>query len=185
MNTELRRLQDRPFQLLAALAGELRASRPETGVASGGEDAWIGLGFRLKDRWFVTPRADVREILRPVPYTRVPGARPWLAGVANVRGNLLPLIDLRRFAGLAPTTVTRSSRLLVFSDDRVPAGFMVDEVGGFRRFGVADQRHELVRDETSWAAPYLLGAFVREGQEWSVFSLLKLVHGPDFQNAGQ
>lgn len=166
------------------LAGQLRANASESGAVAD-EDAWVGLGFRIAECWFLVPRSDVREVLRPMPYTRIPGARPWLFGVANVRGNLLPLIDLPLFLGLETAVIGRSTRLLVFSDDTVPAGFMVDEVAGFRRFNVVDQRHELVVDAAGWAVPYLLGTFVREGQEWPVFSLLKLVHSPEFQNAGR
>ncbi len=187
MSSELRALQNEPFRLLTELAARLHANAPESS-ASDESQSWLGLGFRLAERWFLAPRGDMREILRPMPYTRIPGAKPWLFGLANVRGNLLPLIDLRRFLGLPAAPVTRSTRLLVFSDERIPAGFMVDEVAGFRRFGTADQRHELIQDDigrdAAWAAPYLLGAFVREGQGWPVFSLVKLVHSPEFQNAG-
>ncbi len=63
-------------------------------------DEWVGIGFRLGAERFVTSRADVREVL-PIPeqVTRVPGAKPWLRGIANLRGQLLTVVDLKSFLG--------------------------------------------------------------------------------------
>ena len=122
-------------------------------------------------------------MLPPPEYTRVPGAKPWLLGIANVRGDLLPLIDLRRLLGNDSTPISRTTRVLVYNADQTPAGFLVDEVAGFRRFNPPDQRHELVPDEGDALNPYLIGAFVRDGQLWLAMSLSKLVTSPAFQNA--
>ena len=56
-------------------------------------------------------------------------------------------------------------------------------MAGFRRFNPQDQRHELVPDEGDPFHPYLLGAFVRDGQLWLAMSLSRLVTSPAFQNA--
>jgi twitching motility protein PilI len=182
MTSELRALRDRPFELLAALEARLQATAA-AGAAGEAQDVWTGLGYRLAGHQLVTPRADVREVLTPPEYTRVPGAKPWLLGIANVRGDLLPLIDLNRLLGGEATAIQRSTRVLVYNADEVPAGFLVDEVAGFRRFNPQDQRHELVPDEGDPLHPYLLGAFVRDGQLWLAMSLSRLVTSPVFQNA--
>lgn len=182
MNAELRALRDKPFDLLAALDARLQATAA-AGATSEAQDVWIGLGYRVAGQQMVTPRADVREVLTPPEYTRVPGAKPWLLGIANVRGDLLPLIDLARLLGGEPTGIQRGTRVLVYNADEVPAGFLVDEVAGFRRFSPQDQRHELVPPDGDPLNPYLLGAFVREGQLWMAMSLSKLVTSPVFQNA--
>jgi twitching motility protein PilI len=182
MTTELRELRDRPFDLLAALDVRLRATAA-AGAAGEAQDVWTGLGYRLAGHQMVTPRADVREVLTPLEYTRVPGAKPWLLGIANVRGDLLPLIDLNRLLGGEATAIHRDTRVLVYNADDVPAGFLVDDVAGFRRFNPQDQRHELVPPEGDVLHPYLLGAFVRDGQLWLAMSLSRLVTSPVFQNA--
>ncbi|HXG28457.1 MAG TPA: chemotaxis protein CheW [Nevskiales bacterium] len=182
MTSELRALRDRPFELLAALEARLQTAA-SAGAAGEAQDVWTGLGYRLAGHQLVTPRADVREVLTPPEYTRVPGAKPWLLGIANVRGDLLPLIDLNRLLGGEATAIQRSTRVLVYNADEVPAGFLVDEVAGFRRFNPQDQRHELVPDEGDPLHPYLLGAFVRDGQLWLAMSLSRLVTSPVFQNA--
>lgn len=181
MSAELRALRDQPFELLQALEARLQSTT--IAGAAGAEHNWVGLAFRLGASMLVAPRDDVREVLSTPEYTRVPGAKPWLLGVANVRGDLLPIIDLNRLLGGESTGIQRSSRVMVFNGQDVPAGFLVDEVPGFRRFQPQDQRHELVPDDGGPLNPYLLGAFVRDGQTWLAFSLSKLASSPAFRNA--
>lgn len=181
MSEDLLALRDRPFELLGALERRLQTARLD--LAAGAAQFWTGLGFRLGERWLVAPRQDVREVIVPPPLTRVPGARPWLLGLANVRGALLPVCDLHRLLGEEHKVLERGSRLLVFNSERVPAGFLVDEVAGYRQFAPADQRRELVADSGP-LAPYLLGAFVREGQPWLALSLHKVASGDAFNRAG-
>ena len=179
--SELQALRDNPFELLAALERRLQTSRVD--LAAGTAQFWTGLGFRLGERWLVAPREDVREVIMLPPMTRVPGARPWLLGLANVRGSLLPVCDLRRLLGEEHHTLARGSRVLVYNSDRVPAGFLVDEVAGYRQFTPNDQRPELA-DDSGVLRPYLLGAFARDAQAWLVMSLHKVAAGDAFSRAG-
>ena len=182
MSAELRALRQDPFALLLLLEDRLRAARLD--VTVGQAQAWTGLGFRIADRWLAAPREDIREVI-PVPRsTRVPNAQPWLAGVANVRGELLTLIDLTAFLGLPPPEVARARRVLVLNSKQTPAGFIVDEGAGYRQFAPGEQRNEM-RTEAQPFTPYLLGAFVREGQPWLAFSLHRLVASESFRAAAQ
>src|SRR6185295_11910400 len=157
MSADLLALRNDPFALLLALERRLQTARVD--LAAGAAQYWTGLGFRLGDRWLVAPREDVREVIALPPLTRVPGARPWLLGLANVRGGLLPVCDLHRLLGEEHRTMARGSRVLVYNNDRVPAGFLVDEVAAYRQFTPADQRVELLAG-TGALKPFLLGAFV-------------------------
>ena len=178
---DFRTLAHRPYELLAAIETQLRETRPD--YAQRREEYWLGLGFRLRDRWCVAPRDDVREIIPLPAMTRAPGARPWLLGVANVRGGILPVADLAQFLGLPRRQETPSSRVLVFNSLQTPIGFLVDEVAGYRQFSQTDQRHERVADAGPLAA-HVLGAFDREGQPWLAFSLGKVVASTEFAHAG-
>ncbi|MBV8062267.1 MAG: purine-binding chemotaxis protein CheW [Nevskia sp.] len=178
---ELQALTGQPFELLYALENRLRAARLD--IAAGQTQSWTGLAFRLGERWLVAPREDVREVITPPKVTRIPGAKPWLLGVANVRGNLLPVTDLGQMLGQAREPEHRDQRVLVFNSDRVPAGVLVDEVAGYRQFAPSDQRHELARGQGP-LEPYLLGGFAREGRNWLVLSLYKLTSAQAFVVAG-
>jgi hypothetical protein len=70
------------------------AGRPESIEAAG---HWRGVGFRLGQRRLVSSFDEVMEILPLPAVTAVPGAQPWMLGVANVRGTLLPVVDLKQF----------------------------------------------------------------------------------------
>jgi twitching motility protein PilI len=181
--TPLRSLRERPFELLREIDRRARAAaqgQPETS-ATGAE--WVGVAFRLGGEAFLLAREETREVFAyPAAVTRVPGARPWIRGLANVRGQLLPVIDLRAFLGAGATAVTRSSRVLLANHREVPAGLVVDEVMGFRRFFESEFSSELpptlLRCER-----YLAGAFRRGAEVWPVFSVRVLLESPQFMQA--
>ncbi len=96
---------------------------------------WVGVALRMAGELYLVAREETREVLGvPRELTRVPGAKPWIRGLANVRGQLLPIIDLRQFLGSGVTPLTRNTRVLVVNHREIPAGLLVDEVLGFRRF---------------------------------------------------
>lgn len=74
----------------------------------------------------------VREIIDPIPATRVAGARPHLPGVINVRGNVIPLADIRIRFGLEPRPATADTRIVVMEivvdGDPVVVGVLADKV---------------------------------------------------------
>jgi twitching motility protein PilI len=176
----LRALREQPFDLLIALDQRLRAARLDAAVGS--SQAWSGLAFRLGNRWMVAPKDDVREVIPPPRTTRVPNARPWLAGVGNVRGSLLTLVDLGQLFG-TPSPSGRGVRVLVLNSDRSPVGFLVDEVAGYRQFEPSDQSRPDV-ELTDASAPFLLGGFAREGRAWRVLSLHRLAQSDLLRRAG-
>jgi twitching motility protein PilI len=175
----LQALAEQPFELLVEIERRARAAIAAREGAPEATDEWVGIGFRLGAERFVTSRADVREVL-PIPeqVTRVPGAKPWLRGIANLRGQLLTVVDLKSFLGAGAPAADRQARVLVVASREVPTGLI------FRRFGSADYREEtgpsVIRCEH-----YLEGSY-RRGQElWPKFSLLKLLEDPLFLTAGE
>ena len=181
MSVDLRALQHQPFELLLGFEARLRAVRMD--MAAGQAETWSGLGFRLGDVWFTAPRDDVLEVIVPPQVTRVPNARAWLLGIANVRGNLLTVVDLRQFVGLPMAEPQRNQRVLVLNSTRMPVGFLVDEVAGHRQFTPGEQRHREAA-QAEMFAPYLLGAFVREGLPWLIMSLHKVAQSQTIKQAG-
>lgn len=181
MTTELRALARDPFSLLEVLEARVYSTRPD--VVRRRSDVWLGLGFRIREHWCVAPREDVREIISMPALSRTPGAKPWLLGVANVRGGILAVADLAQFLGLPRKVAQSTSRVLIFNSGKLPVGIVVDEVAGYRQFAVSDQRHEHVVSAGA-LTPYLLGAFEREKQPWYAFSLHKLTESPEFAHAG-
>ena len=91
---DLASLVEQPFELLREIERRSRVAVAGKG-AGDSADEWVGIGFRIGQENFVAARDQVREVLMlPESMTRVPGAKRWLLGIANLRGHLLPLIDL-------------------------------------------------------------------------------------------
>jgi twitching motility protein PilI len=175
----LRALRDRPFELLLAL--EQRARDVATGARDGSAaQEWIGVAFRMGGETFLVERDEAREVMGvPSPITRVPGARAWILGLANVRGQLLPIIDLKQYLGSGELAAGRNTRVIVVNHREIPAGLVVDEVLGFRRFAerefTAESPATTIRCER-----YLAGSFRRGSEAWPVLSLRSLVESPAF-----
>jgi twitching motility protein PilI len=182
-DTSLRSLRDRPFELLKELERRSRtvtaASTPEPGTGR----EWVGVACRMGGETFLIAREETREVLGyPAVITRIPGAKSWVKGLANVRGSLLPMLDLRQFLGSGTTTPGRNTRVVVVNHREIPAGLIVDEVLGFRRFAESDFNPEapptVIRCDV-----YLAGAFRRGGEVWPVLSLKSLVESQSFLQA--
>jgi len=85
--------------------------------------------FRLGKEEFGAPIASVQEIVRvPEALVRVPQAPSFVEGVINLRGSVLPVIDLRLRLGLQQVERTDRQRIMVFLISNVRTGFIVDQV---------------------------------------------------------
>ncbi|MDU6071835.1 MAG: chemotaxis protein CheW, partial [Bradyrhizobium sp.] len=88
----------------------------------------IGLG----DEKFALDAAIVREIIDPVPVTKVAGAKPFVPSIINVRGNIVPLADLRLRFGMPLTDASADTRIVVIEipidDEPVLVGLIADKV---------------------------------------------------------
>ena len=179
----LRELSDNPFELLREMERRSRlnlASGPGK-VADTAE--WVGIGCQLAEERFLIERDQVREVMMMPPMvTRVPGSKPWVAGLANLRGQLLPIIDLRTFLGAGSSKGLRTARVLVAEQDDFLAGIVVDEVFGFRRF-TQGEFSETIPETRLRCERYLDGACLRGADVWPVFSVQKLMTAQEFQQA--
>jgi purine-binding chemotaxis protein CheW len=85
--------------------------------------------FRLDREEFGVPIDSVQEIVRvPDELTHVPKAPPFVEGVINLRGAVLPVIDLRRRLGMAMVERSDRQRVMVFLISGMRTGFIVDSV---------------------------------------------------------
>ncbi len=181
-SVDLAALVEQPFELLQEM--ELRSRVAHEGQGAGSMPSeWVGVGFRIGEEQFVASREHVREVLMlPESMTRVPGATRWLLGIANLRGHLLPLIDLKLMLGSGRTTLRRTTRVISVNHREVPAGIVVDEVLGFRRF--ADHEFANETQETIVRCDrFLAGAYQRGEDSWPVFNLFDLVESNVFLQA--
>jgi twitching motility protein PilI len=179
----LRSLRDRPFELLKELEKRSRSVAAGNAPEAAAGHEWVGVAFRMGGETFLVAREETREVLGfPAVITRIPGAKNWVKGLANIRGQLMPMLDLRQFLGSGATTPGRNTRIVVANHREIPAGLIVDEVLGFRRFADPEFNSEppptVIRCDS-----YLAGAFRRGGEVWPVLSLKSLVESQSFLQA--
>jgi len=142
---------------------------------------WSGIGFRVGGHWYVAPMAEISEVLPSPRCTLVPGVKPWMAGVANVRGRLLPVIDLCSFFGHERSSPSRQRRVLVVDQADLFVGLLVDEVLGLQHFVLQSLDAAHAADVDRQACAYLQGHFRRE-RAWAVFSPTLLINAPAFMD---
>ena len=115
--------------LSAVNESELESDREDTKQDDNLDDDEQVVIFRLDKEEFGAPIASVQEIVRvPEQLIRVPKAPSFVEGVINLRGTVLPVIDLRLRLGLKQVERTDRQRIMVFLISDVRTGFIVDQV---------------------------------------------------------
>jgi purine-binding chemotaxis protein CheW len=108
----------------AAAEGAGPDAAPDSAVST---DAIV---VRLGTGKFAVDLASVAEVGRAPAVTRVPGLPVWMAGVANWRGRILPILDLRPLLGAQAAELDSHGRLLVLTGSGIAVGMLVDSVDG-------------------------------------------------------
>src|SRR6201985_4024879 len=91
-------------------------ARQEQDVA-GQDDSMQVVMIGLGEEKFALDAGLVREIIDPIPATRVAGAKSFVPSVINVRGNVIPLADLRIRFGMPMSADTADTRIVVIEID--------------------------------------------------------------------
>jgi len=99
------------------------------------------VSFELGGEEFAVDILSVQEINRMMPLTRVPQSPGDVEGVINLRGKIIPVVDLRKRFGMPTATQNENSRIVVIELERRVLGFIVDRV------------HEVLRIDRSIVEP--------------------------------
>ena len=135
---------------------------------------WSGLGFALGNHNIVTALNDVSEYLSIPDFTRIPGVKSWIIGVTNVRGRLVPILDLNGFFEVESRESNTKKRLLVVENSELVCGFLVSSMFGLKTFK-ADSFHAGVPTDQEKLRPFISGYFENDSQTWFVLDLKKIL----------
>lgn len=90
--------------------------------------------FRLEKMFFAIDIFDVFEIiLPPEKVLKIPGGPEYLKGLFDLRGNIIPIVDMRVKLGFSPSELTKKSRVIILKAGRRIAGSLVDEASRILR----------------------------------------------------
>jgi twitching motility protein PilI len=176
-----------PFEILADYERRSLAhvaGLPEQLDAPG---LWRGVGFRIGHKRLAAGFDEVVEILPMPQVTPVPGAQPWMLGVANIRGNLLPIVDLKQFLEGERTVIHEGQRVLIVRQPGGDVAVTIDELFGQRSFVEA----QLLPPESlpgqqlaeGRYAHFVDRAYAYADNAWGIFSLERLARTPEFRQA--
>lgn len=99
-------------------------------LAPTGDHGISGVVLRFAGARYAVDMAAVAEVVSVPALTRVPGSPPWLSGVVNWRGRVLPVVDLRPLVGAPLAPLPTSARLVVLSVDDIELALVADLVPG-------------------------------------------------------
>ena len=89
--------------------------------------------FRLSEEYYALDIQAVQEIVRMQTITTIPGADAWVEGITNLRGRVVPVIDLRRRCNIVASDYTPETRIVVVSSTNGMVGLIVDAVSEVMR----------------------------------------------------
>jgi twitching motility protein PilI len=163
----------RLHEFQARLLERMEAARDGSGMRDS------RLGVMVGDTRCLLDLREAGEIVNLVAMTRVPLSRDWYLGLANVRGNLIGVVDLDRFLGGPPQTPGKESRVLVVSASLSGnTGFLLSRVLGLRH--IQEMTEQPASDKDSGRKCYLDGDL----NEWVEISLAEIVDDPRFLQVG-
>lgn len=137
--------------------------------------------FAVADTEYALPLHAVREIARPPVATPLPGAPEWLVGVANIRGGIVSVVDLRAFLDEGPTAPGRDRRFLVVTapGGDLTAGLLVDAVRGIHSIP-PDQVRSPAAPVAARCSAYMLGVAGAGRRPIVVMEPNRLLLSPEF-----
>ena len=97
-------------------------------IMSGLDDGIQVVAFKLRDEEYGVSILNVQEIRNLTDITRVPFSADFIKGVINLRGSVLPVIDLKKRLGLEQTPYTDNTRIVTVTVEEVQVGMLVDAV---------------------------------------------------------
>jgi twitching motility protein PilI len=168
-----------PIAMLRDMERRAQGESAASPDAQAPAQVWRGIGFSVGGRRLVTSMADITEVMHCPKLARVPGAKVWLMGIANLRGALLPVVNLQGFLRGQSAELDRESRVLVIEQDEILSGLAVEEVFGVKHF-LEEQRLPDAAATENWLSPYVVGSFSVASEVWDVFDVHTLIAAPAF-----
>lgn len=173
---------DSPFDLLLEIERRCQQSAADLPGSNVVEQEWVGVGFRIGDDKMIAAMDEVKEIMDLPEITLVPGVKSWVVGVANVRGNLLPIMDMKGFVLGEDIKQRRKGRVIVIDYKGFNTGLVVEEVYGMRHFHMKDKTSDLP-SLNEHITQYIDEAFKQESEHWPVFSFSQMAEDERFAQA--
>ena len=168
-------------------------------------DICSAIGFQINNNELLIKNSYIEEILNAdfqKNLSTVPGAKPWLMGLISLRGQPLPVIDLKQYLFNEKSLLAENSRLIVIKNGKYFCGLFLEHIYGLKQFSQTEDNStienlekstESTKRETPNASdrfsdnikPFIDGTFNDNGKHWGNLSIPRLISDTDFANAAR
>lgn len=170
----------KPFELLNEYE-RLSLQHTAEGQKLDVKSHWSGVGFSIDGVNFVLSIEKILEVLILTETTKIPGIATWVLGLGNIRGNLVPIIDLKSFLYNKPTKTTAHTRMVIIQQIGGQVGLVVDEVFGQKHF--TEKQLNKKSNKNKDPIKYINISYKEGDQIWYVLDDELLINDPLFQHA--
>lgn len=128
--------------------------------------------FQLNDQQYALPIQETQEIIRMTGITRVPNTKNYVEGIINLRGSIVPVINLNRRLDLPLQDYTDATRIIVVEYEGQKVGIIVDNVLEVGRYTAAEMEPPA---ETGDNTDYLRGIIKKGDRLWLLLNLGRIL----------
>jgi len=128
--------------------------------------------FQLNDQQYALPIQETQEIIRMSSITRVPNTRHYVEGIINLRGSIVPVINLNKRLDLPVSQYGEDTRIIVVENDGQKVGMIVDVVLEVGRFSEEEIEPPSVAGDN---VNYLRGVVKKGDQLWLLLNLAEVI----------
>lgn len=130
--------------------------------------------FRVSNEWYGVDISKTREVARIETITYLPSSPEHIAGIVNLRGDILSVTDLKRIFGLPAEQLTEKSRLVVIESGDLETGLLVDEVDEVMDVAVS-KIHPTLATISAEKADFLTGEYRIDGKLIGILNIEKIL----------
>jgi len=174
--------QIHPFEQLKQLAQRVKDHAAPLPEASGKDNAWQAIAFRLNDATMLINMNSVSEVSPQPPVTKLPGVKRWVLGISNVRGEVLAIVDLHELFELGETRTPHLNRVIAIEEGDTRLCMVVDRVIGMRQVGSQDMRDQASEECPAAMKTCVTGSVFIDDQWMDIFDPEKLIKHENFLN---
>ncbi len=165
-----------PYEMLHQLDSDVRLAARKLPLEVLTAD-WVGVEVSCLGAPCLIALSNVYEMIAPSHITHVPYAQPWLRGVVNVRGALIPVTDVAYWLSGKPTAIDKT-RILVVQHEHELYGLLFEQVLGMQRLsGVTFQS---VVEAPAFLSPFIENQLQVSSKRWFVLDLGRLLSQDTF-----
>lgn len=169
-----------PLDILLDYEKRLLAVGPAATQTSPPREEWTGIGFQLAGIKLLADMKFVTEIIDPLYCTPVPGTKPWLVGIGNLRGGLLPVTDLHSFITGQAIASSKDSMLLVCGQEGDQVALKVDRILGMKRFYKENKSTVPPNVSFEKMKPFITQSYTGYEEIWPIFDIIGFINSQSF-----